>query len=75
MRYRTWSSVSNAWTAESNGPVLANNTATLLLDADPNSNEIMLTALGSGKKVQANLWNGSSWGGADAVERQIRTTP
>ena len=69
--YRTWNSTGNLWTAESTGPVLANNAATLVLDGDPNSNEIMVHGRG--------LWENSSGrpveqqrGGAHAVERQYQ---
>lgn len=62
VRYRTWSTASG-WSDELNGPTLANNTATMMLDADPNSNEIMLSALDSGQDYRNALWDGSAWGG------------
>lgn len=60
VRYRT--NTGSGWSAELNGPVLSNNTATLTLTPDPNSNEIMLSALDSGQDYYNNLWTGSAWG-------------
>lgn len=61
VRYRTWNSA-GGWSTELNGPILANNTSTMLLNSDPNSNEIMLAALDSGQDYRNVLWDGSLWG-------------
>lgn len=61
VRYRTWSAAAG-WSAELNGPALPNNTSTMTLDPDPNSNEIMLSVLDTSQDYRNVLWNGASWG-------------
>ncbi len=62
VRYRTWSS-GGGWSGELTGPDLVDgDPRSMTLDADPISDNIMLSVVDQGNDLNYVLWNGSSWG-------------
>ena len=60
VQYRTWTSGSG-WSTEQTGPALGANANSVMLDADPAGNAIMLSAQAS-DDLHSVLWDGGAWG-------------
>ncbi|MCO6451000.1 MAG: DNRLRE domain-containing protein [Caldilineales bacterium] len=58
--HRTWTS-GGGWSSEVVDANLGDNTNSMTLDADPNSDQIMLSIQDDGSDLNEFLWNGSSW--------------
>ena len=67
VRYQTWSS-GGGWSGELVGPSFASEVDALTLDADPFSDEVMLSVVESGRDVSFTLWDGSSFGTPEVLE-------
>ncbi len=61
IQYHTWNSGSG-WSAAMAGPNLGDDGAGMTLDADPQSDNVMLSVVDQGKDVSFVLWDGTSWG-------------
>lgn len=73
--YRTWNGA--VWSGEGSLPSVGANPRWLRLAADPTSNQILFGSLDDVKRVNANVWNGASWGsnqglGTNACWNQMR---
>lgn len=66
-RYRTWSG--SSWSSESSLPSTGAAPRWIRLAAKPNSNDIAMGAYDAGQDINANVWNGSSWGTNFEAER------
>jgi hypothetical protein len=61
VKYRTWDSGSG-WSTEQIGPDIGGEPNSLILAADPISDQIMLSAQDANSHVNYVLWDGSGWG-------------
>ncbi len=61
VKYRTWDSGSG-WSSEQTGPNIGGEPNSLILAADPISDQVMLSAQDANSHVNYVLWDGSSWG-------------
>lgn len=61
IQYHTWTSGSG-WTGALAGPDLGDDGSSMTLDADPTTDNVMLSVVDQGNDVSFVLWNGSSWG-------------
>jgi len=59
-RYRTWNG--STWSGEASAPTIGHNGRWFRLASDPGSNTIFMAAGDAGDDVEANVWNGTSWG-------------
>jgi hypothetical protein len=59
VRYRTWSS--GTWAGESPGPDLGDRPNSIMLDARPGTDEIMLGVQDDGRDLNYSLWSGSGF--------------
>lgn len=75
-RYTTWDS--STWSSDS--PVAnsvysgTGNIAWIRLEANPNSDEMVLVTLDDQKYMRAQVWNGNSWGNAISLTNSARTS-
>lgn len=67
VRFRTWSA-SAGWTAEASAIPLGQDANSLILEADPKSNEIMLLAQDGNLDLVITRWTGTSWKGYRELE-------
>jgi hypothetical protein len=67
--YRTWTS-SGGWTSEVVGPDMGGTPNTIMLDADPDSDHMMLSAQDNGNDLNFTLWDGAAWANADELEKE-----
>ena len=67
VRYREWTS-GGGWSAEQIGPSIGATPNSMMLDADPGSNQVMLSVQDSGEDLNYVLWDGDSWGTPDEQE-------
>jgi hypothetical protein len=67
LRYRVWNS-GVGWSAEQEGPYLGNRPNSMMLDAAPHSDHIMLLAQDANNDLNQALWRGESWGGRRELE-------
>lgn len=73
--YRIWngSSWSSANPVDSSNPG-AGDINWVSLAVDPNSDEMILVTLDDQKDIRAQVWSGSSWGNAELITNNARTT-
>ncbi len=63
VRYRTWPD-NGEWSSQKDGPDLGENPNSMMLDANPNSDQIMLSVQDNGLELNYVLWNGGEWNAA-----------
>ena len=68
-RYRTWNG--STWSSEGSLPTIGGVAQWIRLAADPTSNQILFVALDSSNDINANIWNGSSWGTNVELETNV----
>ncbi|UCG51008.1 MAG: hypothetical protein JSW58_12505 [Candidatus Latescibacterota bacterium] len=71
VRYRTWSN-GVGWSGELPGPDIEDTPNTMVLQADPRVEAIMLSVQDSGSDLNLVLWDGTSWGAPS--EQETNTT-
>jgi uncharacterized protein YjlB len=70
--YQTWSAGSG-WSGELLGPDLGDHPDSLTLDADPNSDTVMLSVVDQSKNVTFAAWDGASWATVSQQETDAGT--
>jgi Tfp pilus assembly protein PilX len=59
VRFRTWNGCD--WSEEQNGPDIGAVSNSMMLDSDPESNDVMLSVQNANSELFYVLWNGQSW--------------
>jgi len=67
VRYRTWTD-GDGWSAENTVADIGFSVNTIMLDADPYSDELMLSVQDDGSDLNLARWDGSSWGTLTELE-------
>ncbi len=73
VRYRNWSS-GGGWSAEGTAANIGAAPNSVMLDAAPNSNDIMLSVQDGNSDLNFVLWNGEVWGTLDELETNTGET-
>ena len=60
VRYRSWTAAAG-WSGEGVGTYVGNIPQSVMLDADPNTDDIMLSIVDDGADVNFARWNGAGW--------------
>ncbi|MBT8485921.1 MAG: hypothetical protein KJO43_10100, partial [Phycisphaerae bacterium] len=68
-RYRTWT---GTWSAELQLPSVGKKQRWHKLAADPESDQILFASLDDDKDINANVWDGSSWGANQELESDMK---
>ena len=71
--YQTWTAGAG-WSGELTGPSLGEHIDTLTLDADPNTDTVMLSIVEHDDVVSFLVWNGTSFGSPNTFEVAAGTT-